>query len=121
MKIEAGQVWVTKDGVRVTISHNDSAYYPWKGTTEVGTWRTFDSIGRNNTEYSGQRDLFMLVTTAIVENPKFYSEKVVEEAVVSYFGTNPENFMKCLAKIADPEHAEYLRLKEKFEGNSNGK
>lgn len=117
MEINVGETWMTKDGIRVVIEAGNTRDFPLIGRFEgAKDFRSFTAKGGYWISGKSNRDLSHRITTEIVQNPKFYSAGLIQEAFEELgWNNSAKEFFQKLRELDEPsEYAEYLRLKDKF-------
>ena len=116
IELKIGQRWMNAHGDVGILRKTDTTYYPWVLDLEGGSGSyTYTEDGEYNTEYVyAGYNLDTLLGDSATESDK-YSLEEISAAFTALDWCNLHVLVHNLQKLKDPEYAEYLRLKNKFQ------
>lgn len=114
IEIVHGSEWVTKDGKVGTIWGIDDSEYCWRFYFNGNHSYTYNNEGEYVTGDKNSEDLSHPVNNTLTDDQK-YTVDEIKKAISSLEWGNFDRLTNQLEKNKDPEYAEYLRLKNKFE------
>ena len=116
VELKTGQRWMTDSGDVGILRKTDAPHYPWALDLEDGSWSyTYTEDGEYDIEYvCAGYNLGTLLGDSATESDK-YSLEEISAAFTALDWCNLHVLVHNLQKLKDPEYAEYLRLKNKFQ------
>ena len=116
VELKVGQRWINASGDVGILLKTEGEYYPWVLDLEDGSGSyTYNEDGEYDTEYVyAGLNLSTLIEGSATESDK-YSLEEISIAFTALDWCNLHMLEHKLQELKDPEYAEYLRLKNKFQ------
>lgn len=117
VELKEGQRWVTHSGATGTLRLASPSVYPWLLDLDdgAGSFLSFTNDGRYDTElHTTHLDLKEIIEDC-QNSSSSYSIEEISAAFTALGWRNMHMLEHKLQQLKDPEYAEYLRLKNKFQ------